>query len=436
MRMPRSLQAKLSLAIGLLIVALWLVAAVFTANKLRREMDEVFDSALQETAERLLPLAVNDILGREEEGVTQRVAPNRKEAEHFTYLVRDASGLILLQSHSADPAEFPTYPGVGFHETNTQRIYSDEALQGSINISVAEPLAHRAEIARELQMGLGLPLLLVIPLSLAGIAFLVRQSFYPLRQFRATLARRGARDLSAMDCDDLPTEILPIGNTLNALLARLKSAFDAERSFAANAAHELRTPLAGAIAQAQRLQIETTDKAAAARAADIEATLKRLTRLSERLMQLARAEGARLRLDHASDLRPVLQLMVRDAARVGKIALTLPEGPVMSDLDPDVFGILCRNLIENAQRHGTSGAIAVILSPEGRLTVQNDCDPIAADVLAQLDARFARAPGAGIGSGIGLAIVSTIATRSGGRLDLSSPIPGQSRGFQAAVQVV
>ncbi|MGC5198895.1 sensor histidine kinase, partial [Aphanothece microscopica] len=103
--------------------------------------------------------------------------------------------------------------------------------------------------------------------------------------------------------------------TLNGVLTRLKAAFEAERSFAANAAHELRTPLAGAIAQAQRLQAETADPIAVARAADVEATLKRLTRLSERLMQLARAEGGRLRIDTPGDLRTIARLVADDAGR-------------------------------------------------------------------------------------------------------------------------
>lgn len=83
---------------------------------------------------------------------------------------------------------------------------------------------------------------------------------------------------------------------------------------------------------------------------------KRLARLSERLMQLARDEGGRLRLDRTADLRHVARLVVEDIARTAtpdRIALTLPEMPVMSDLDPDAFGILCRNLVENALRHGS-----------------------------------------------------------------------------------
>ncbi|MEO5619874.1 MAG: histidine kinase dimerization/phospho-acceptor domain-containing protein, partial [Cypionkella sp.] len=251
------------------------------------------------------------------------------------------------------------------------------------------------------------------------------------------LAGRGARDLSALELGALPAEIQPMGGAINALLKRLNAAFEAERSFAANAAHELRTPLAGAIAQAQRLQVETADPHARQRALDIEVTLKRLVRLAERLMQLARAEGGRLRLEGQSDLRPVLSLMVEDARRRGALIETeLPEASVMSDIDPDLFGILCRNLLENAERHGTQGLpIKVLLSAEAGLRVRNDCAAVPAAQLADLTARFARADGAGEGSGIGLAIVQTIAERCDGGLVLRSPIPGAERGFEAEVRL-
>ena len=118
-----------------MLTVLWLAAATVTAVIVRGELDEVFDSALRETAERILPLAVTDIVGREDQGVTQRLAPIREHDELFTYLVRDAEGLILLQSHAADPAVFPPYDGPGFHQTATHRLYSDAALQGTIRIT-------------------------------------------------------------------------------------------------------------------------------------------------------------------------------------------------------------------------------------------------------------------------------------------------------------
>jgi len=439
MRLPRSLQARLGLSVGLVLAVLWLLAATVTTVILRGEMDEVFDSALRETAERILPLAVADIVGREDQGVTQRLAPIRAHDEFFTYLIRDAEGRILLQSHAADPTVFPLYDGPGFRLTATHRLYSDAVLQDTIRITIAEPLAHRAAVAREIRMGLGLPLLVVLPLALAAIILAVRFSFAPLRRYRALLESRGASDLTEVPADDLPSEVAPLAATLNNLLERLRQAFEAERSFAANAAHELRTPLAGAIAQAQRLRAETRDPAVEARAAEIEVTLKRLTRLSERLMQLARAEGGQLRLDKSADLRAVARVVVNDLGRAdapGRITLTLPERAVMSDIDPDAFAILCRNLVENALHHGAETApVEVTLTVEGQLIVANDGPVLPRETLDRLTARFERANARTDGSGLGLAIVAAIADRVGSPLNLESPRPGESSGFQASLRL-
>ncbi|MAU98888.1 MAG: two-component sensor histidine kinase [Fulvimarina sp.] len=437
MRLPRSLQLRLGLTLGVLLTLLWILAASVTAVILRGEMDEIFDSALQETAQRILPLAVVEIVGRDDDGVTQRLAAIREHGEFFTYIVRDRQGRILLQSHAADPATFPAYDGPGFRETATHRLYNDDALQGTVSITVAEPLDYRASVAREIQFGLGMPLLVVIPVALLAIVLAVRASLAPLRRFRTRLESRNARDLSPIPAEDIPSEIAPVAATLNGLLQRLKATFEAERSFASNAAHELRTPLAGAIAQAQRLRSETSDPAAEARAADIEATLKKLTRLSERLMQLARAEGGRLRLDRKSDLRTVARIVIEDMARASgapRIDLTLADAPVLSDLDPDAFAILCRNLVENALRHGSQDdAVEVSLAADGTLRVANAGPTVPGEVLTRLTNRFERAGASTGGSGLGLAIVAAIAERIGSRLVLTSPRPGHNSGFAASV---
>ena len=391
---------------------------------------------MQETGQRILQLAVIDILGREEEGVEQHVTALDDHEEYFTYMVRDAAGRVLLTSHTADPAAFPTFADTGFHDTQTHRIYQESAVQGTITLSIAEPLAHRAEVAGEVQAGLALPLLLVVPLGILGIFLAVRLSLRPLARLQGQVEKRDASDLSPLPDGDLPTELQPITGTMNQLFQRLTAAFAAERSFASNAAHELRTPLAGAIAQVQRLRQETADPDTSRRATEIEATLKRLTRLSERLMQLARAEGARLRSDQPNDMVQVLKLVVSDfpGSDARRIQLDAVDTPVRSTVDPDLFAILCRNLIDNALRHGT-GPVQVRLSSPLTLCVQNDSDPLSPDLLAQLTNRFARAPLAKEGSGLGLAIVSTIIDRLGGALHLQSPAPGTTRGFVACVSV-
>ena len=420
---------------------IWAGAAWATAVLLRHGIEDVFDSSLQETAQRLLPLAVLDIVGREDEDVaSQRLGAIRAHDELLTYVIRDDKGKILLQSHAADLAVFPPYEAPGFGRTATHRLYSEEALQGTVRITMAEPLAHRAQVVRDVQIGLGLPILLVIPAALAAVLLAVRRSTRPLRAFREQLETRSEKDLGPLVSDELPSELDPLADTLNALLRRLRAAFEAERSLAANTAHELRTPLAGAIAQAQRIRKETSEPQIEQRAADIEATLKRLTVRAERLMQFARAEGSRLRLERTSDLRAALRVVVDDLRRgmprEDRVVLRLPETSVMSDIDPDAVGIVCRNLVENALRYGSDSCpVEVTLEPDGLLTVSNDGPVVAPEALAKLADRFERGGASARGSGIGLSIVSTIADRIGSSVALRSPRPGTRSGFEASVKL-
>lgn len=333
----------------------------------------------------------------------------------------------------------PPYQGDGFVQTGDHRFVFDKAGRSGPTIAVAEPLSHRSAVAREMAMRLSLPLLAVVPLSLLAILLVVRGSLAPLRNLRDDLAARDARNLAPLAGRDLPSELTPVIRSIYALLARLGAAFEAERSFAANAAHELRTPVAGAIAQAQRLRAETEDARASARASEIEATLKRLNSLSEKLMQLARAEGARLRTDQPADLRPILRMIVEDFERLGalgRLHLDLPETAVLSDLDSDAFDIVVRNLIENALKHGSEdGPMNIRLTPDGILSVTNAGPVIPAEDLARLTARFARANAQATGSGLGLAIIHTVALRAEARLTLHSPAPGRQDGVEVRLDL-
>lgn len=431
-----SLRFRSAAALSLIVTLIWLGTATITARLLSDEMNEVFDSALQETGQRILQLAVIDVLNREEEGTTRRVMALDAHKEYFTYIVRDDQGRILLTSHRADPALFPANLTPGFHNAKGNRLYHETAVRNTVAITIAEPLDHRHEISREMALGLGLPLLVVIPLSILGIFYGLGYGLRPLGQLRQQLARRGAKDLSPLPTNRMPGELRPIAQTINQLFTRLDAAFSAERSFASNAAHELRTPLAGAVAQIQRLRQQTAEPETARRADDIEQTLKRLTRLSERLIQLARAEGARLTTTAPQDLRPILRIVAGDFAHgagADRLTLSLPDHPVETDVDADAIAIIARNLIENALRHGSGGPIRITLDQDARFSVENECPVIAADLLTSLSGRFVRGQGAGDGSGLGLAIVHTIADRIGSTLDLTSPLPGRQDGFRASI---
>lgn len=439
MRSVTSLQARLALTLGIGISLLWVVAMFSTAQVLRHEIDEVFDSALEETAQRILPLAVIDVIGREAQDNAQSVTPLRQHEEYFTYVVRDEQGGVLMRSHSADLKDFPPFESVGFARTKTHRLYHDAALQGTITITVAEPLSHRAEALRESLTALVWPVLILLPLSIVGIYAVVRHSLGPVRNFRDGLAARGAGDLTAVGDEGLPDEIRPVADTVNRLLDKLRRALEAERAFAANAAHELRTPVAAALAQVQRLRAQARNTQTETRAADIETALKRLNRLSEKLLQLSRAEAGRMRSDTFGDVRPIIEMVTSDIRGLdtsGQITLDVPDTPVMSDIDVDALAITLRNLVENAMRHGTEGQpVQIILDEGGALSVRNDCDPVSPDDMQYLTTRFQRGQTKSDGSGLGLSIVGAIADGVGTRFELISPIPGRKRGFEATFQI-
>lgn len=121
MRWPRSLQGRLALSLGIALTLLWLGATWATATLLRGEMEQVFDSALEETAQRILPLAVRDILDRDEEDLADRIATLRQHEELYTYVVRNDQNHVLIRSHAAEDADFPPFDGMGFCQKGAER---------------------------------------------------------------------------------------------------------------------------------------------------------------------------------------------------------------------------------------------------------------------------------------------------------------------------
>ena len=154
-----SLQKTLGIGLTLGVTLLWLLGVTASGLVAQHEMNEVFDSALEETAQRILPLAVTDILNRENGAGNQKAPALKDHDEYLTYLVRDEHGNILLQSHDADPGVFSTIPAEGFSDTLTHRLYGVSAVSNTIYLEVAEPLAHRRESALEAGLALLLPLL-------------------------------------------------------------------------------------------------------------------------------------------------------------------------------------------------------------------------------------------------------------------------------------
>lgn len=434
-----SLQRTLGISLTIGIIVLWLLGVAAAGLVARYKMNEVFDSALEETAQRILPLAVTEILNRENDTGPQRAPMLKAHDEYLTYLVRKPSGEILLQSHDVDPELFGPQPREGFSGTATHRFYGASAVSSTIYIEVAEPLAHRRAAVLEMGLALLTPLLLLIPVSLLGVWWLIRRSLRRVVVLQQSIEARGGGDLSAVHVEHLPQEFEPLVNAVNHLLERLRRTLEAERSFTANSAHELRTPLASALAKLQRLQTKTQDEQVKVQAEEIEVSLRTLARLSEKLLELAKAEGGSVLAENYTDLVPILQMVVSDYQHKasGYLKLDVPDTSVMSLLDPDAFAILIRNLIDNALKHGASQQpVTISLTDKGVLRVVNAGEVVPPEKLALVRRRFVRSDSKSLGTGIGLAIVDAIASGAGMELKLRSPACGQPDGFEVELNIV
>lgn len=440
MKAAASLQKQLVYGLTLGIALFWLAAMVVSGLVVQRSLDHAFDNTMQEAAQRILPLAVLDILNREEPGTPQRVAPLNTQQTGFAYLVRDRQGNILLQSFGADPSVFDGQSTLGFTTTTTHRLYGASALRKTLFLQIAEPLGYRRKAVLDATVTLLLPLLFLIPVSMFGIWLFVRFSLRSVRSYRHAIEARGAGNLSVIHVEKLPAEIRPVADAVNSLIDRLRRALETERRFTANSAHELRTPLAATLAQVQRLRHDAADGPLQDRAVKIEASLKELSRLTEKLMQLAQAEGGGVLSEVPQDLVVLLSHVVQDLQRAATVPIELtmpPTGSVFSLIDPDAFAILTRNLIENALKHGAQGcAVKVALSERARLTVINASAVVSTGDLALLTHHFVRGGSRAEGFGLGLAIVSTIADGVGAELALASPATDRSGGFEASVQFI
>jgi len=436
---PSSLAGRLVLSISILLIVFWTVGVGLAIHVMRSEFDEVFDSALQETTERLAPLVVDDYFRRDEgTGPNQVAALNPGTAdEYLTYQVRDASGRVLLHSHNVGSEPYPAPLHPGFWSDEDRRIFTIATVSDSLFVQVADSLAHRREATLESALTLLLPILLLLPLGMFATRWIVVRATKPVSDLRDEISMRDGTNLDPIPLQGLPREIASIPGSVNTLLGRLKHALQAERDLAANSAHELRTPLAGALAQMELLAGQLTQTEDRARAERVLEALRRLSLMLEKLLQLSRAEAGIGLSATPVDLVGLVALLVDGFRRSNPAAMVEVElapglGKLPRAVDPDAFAIAFNNLLENAFRYGMPDKpITVSLGADGRISVTNAVSgPLDPDV-DTYRARFKRGQTTKPGSGLGLAIVDKLMAQMNGHMSLRvMEMPGEPRRFQ------
>jgi two-component system OmpR family sensor kinase len=436
---PRSLAGRLVLSISVLLAVFWTIGVGLAIHVMRSEFDEVFDSALQETTERLAPIVVDDYFRRERGDGPNRMAALTPGAtdEYLTYQVRDASGMVLLHSHnvSAEPYPAPLQPG--FWSGEDKRIFTVATVSDTLFIQMADSLTHRREATLESALTLSLPILLLLPLGMLATRFVVVRATRPVNELRDAISRRDGANLEPISLAGLPKEIASIPGSINTLLERLKIALQAERDLAANSAHELRTPLAGALAQMEVLAEQLTRRQDRSRADRVLEALRRLTVMLEKLLQLSRAEAGIGASKTTVDLLGLVRLLVEGFRRAHKgMVIEVHHATGLTALpravDPDAFAIAFNNLLENAHRYGAPDQpVTVSITADGRITVTNAASgPLEPDINLYRK-RFKRGQTSKPGSGLGLAIVDKLMEQMNGKMILRAvDLPGAITGFE------
>ena len=305
---------------------------------------------------------------------------------------------------------------------------------GAARIVVAETLVKRERMVRQLLASSALPEVAFFVVALGVVWYGVGRGLAPLESLRAELARRAPRDLRPVAEDTAPLEVRPLVQALNDLLRRLGESIDAQQRFVADAAHQLRTPLAALQAQVDAARREAMPPELVATVEHLHAATRRAAHLSRQLLTLAAVEPSTGRpfAPEPTDLAEVTQARVADwVARADTKAIDLgfelEPAPVAGE--PGLLVELATNLIDNALHYTPRGGEVTVRTGRrnGRAFVEvEDSGPgiPAADRERVLE-RFHRVKGTpGEGSGLGLAIVREIAYRHGGAVDIGGRASG------------
>lgn len=325
-------------------------------------------------------------------------------------------------------------------------------------VQVAETLGKRSQLATEIIKGVILPQFVILPLAVVLVWFALARGIRPLAELQQRIRKRESTDLSAINEGDVPDEVAPLVRAINDLLQRLDKTIATQRHFLADAAHQLKTPLAGL-----RMQCELAAReidSGRGDPASMKHTLRQIALSTQRaahvvnqLLSMARAEDSGQAARHQQvDLAALTRAVVRDfVPRAIERRIDLGyEGPESHEStrlrgEPVLLGEMVRNLVDNALQYTPQGGTVtarVMPDPFGQVVVLQVEDTGPGIAPAEREAVFRpfyRAPDTQVdGSGLGLAIVAEVAQRHGAEVTVADARPrsGATAGLPGALFTV
>jgi two-component system sensor histidine kinase QseC len=430
---PISIRRRLLVLVMVAVVGLWVITAVMSYIKTHHEIDELFDAQLVQSARVLLAQTAHDT----EETEIEYDDQYHKYEKKIAFQIWNKDNELLLRSDSA-PLSPLSITTVGFSDVQIAgqpwRIFSRWDARYELKIQVGERHDVRNELVQDIALQLLYPMLFTLPLLALLIWISIGRGLSPLRRVAHDVAQRAPQHLTLLDTNYIPAEIQPLTDALNSLFVRLQQAFEHERQFTADAAHELRTPLAVLKIQAQVAQRADDDITRQHALNQLILGADRATHLVAQLLTLARLDPEQgLVKREPVDLQALAvsvlgQLAPEAIAKDIDLSLT-PAAPINVMGDSGALGILLRNLVDNAIRYTPDGGkVTVEITQQDNhilLRVTDSGPGIPEAERQQVFKRFYRGLGTqATGSGLGLSIAQRIAELHGTAIAFDTPEHG------------
>lgn len=432
-----SLRGRVFMLVAAVTILVWSGAAVWTGLSTRAEVEQVLDRRLVEAARMVASLDMPS--------TGSSIAPlPTPYSRQLSCQIWSLQGELLGRSAGA-PGEALASGAGGFSQRTINgqewRVFTHIEAARGIRVMVGDNLAVRNRLVSDLMLGLLFPAIAGL-IALAMLLWIsIGRGLLPLNRLAAAIEARSPEELRPLAIDQGPTELRPVVEAMDGLLARLSALRAAERDFVANAAHELQTPLAGLKTQAE-VALRAVDPGMRTKALDrIIMSVNRTSRLVRQLLELARQQSSSV--GTSAPMTCLGSVLDEIKAEFGPLAesrnASLTIDPTLHALDlavePDAVRLAIGNLVENAIIHSPVSANISIGwngdSDNFELLIEDDGPGIRPDDAERLRRRFERGRGTTVpGSGLGLSIVDSALRAIGSTLQLRSRDPN---GLTAAI---
>lgn len=420
-------------------VLVWTISLAVVLYVSWHETSDTFDDALKENAR--LTLALGTLLQQAsgiDEPSDEREPSKLKLRLYYQIVGQDGRVLRRADKAPSQPFSSDLQASSGYRdvwvEGQAWRVYLLRSREGRFQVQVGQPWVKRLDLLKEVAAALAWPLLALLVLLAGFCWWVIRRLLAPIELTAARIGAKSPDDLAPVPTAPEPRELQPLVLAFNLVLERLAEALQRERSFTADAAHQLRTPLAGLRMRIQLLQRQAASGATGADSVtpqQLRDEVDRCTALVESLLTLARLDPERpatLQLQPV-ELPALFRRLADDVARDRQAELRIDCRIDTLQARPELLASALRNLVDNALRYGPpQGPVSLEAHPHGgglRITVRDGGPGVAEADRARLGERFYRVLGTGQhGHGLGLSIVGRIVALHRGTMRFEHPAGG------------